>query len=346
MKFERSRRWKGREQARFLAELGDLLENGFSLYEGIEFSMLHGKMNHQEDIKDSMVLLKEGHSFREFLEWLSFEQELVGLVSYGEQNGQLSSTLKEAGRIWQKKCEDRTKLKNLLVYPVFLFLFTFGLLQLFTTYLFPRFSKMYDDYGLGSNPFMQAAGIISNLVRFSPVLLALACLLLSVLHHYYLKKLPILKREILFMKIPYIRRYRRLTFTYYFSIQLGSLLQGGLSVLDALEFMKSQDPKLLVREVAGQMMERLKAGDTLEHISQDTPVFKDDFVRIISHGQKNGLLGEELLYYSRLVLKEMEGMTEKALKVIQPLMFGLVALLVILLYLAILMPMISLMNSI
>ena len=148
------------------------------------------------------------------------------------------------------------------------------------------------------------------------------------------------------MKIPYIRRYRRLSITYYFSIQLGSLLQGGLSVLDALDFMKSQDPKLLVRELTGQMMERLKAGDTLEHISQDTPVFKDDFVRIISHGQKNGLLGEELLYYSRLVLKEMEGMTEKALKVIQPLMFGLVALLVILLYLAILMPMISLMNSI
>ncbi|WP_455662372.1 competence type IV pilus assembly protein ComGB [Pradoshia sp.] len=346
MKLERNRRWKGPEQARFLTELGDLLENGFSLYEGIEFSMLHGRKNYQEDIKDSMVLLKEGHSFRDFLEWLSFEQELVGLVSYGEQNGQLPATLKEAGRIWQKKCEDRAKLRNLLVYPAFLFLFTFGLLQLFTTYLFPRFSQMYEDYGLGSNPFMETAGFISNLVRFSPVLIALACILLSFLHHYYLKKLPQLKREYLFMKIPYIRRYRQLSITYYFSIQLGSLLQGGLSVLDALEFMKKQDPKLLVREIAEQMMERLKAGDELEDIFRKTRVFKDDFNRIISHGQKNGLLGEELLYYSRLVLKEMEGMTEKTLKTIQPLMFGLVALLVILLYLAILMPMISLMNSI
>ena len=346
MKLEQNRRWKGREKARFLAELGDLLENGFSLYEGIEFSMLHSKKSYQKDIKDSMVLLKEGHSFRDFLEWLSFEQELVGLVSYGEQNGQLSSTLKEAGRIWQKKCDDRTKLKNLMVYPAFLFLFTFGLLQLFTTYLFPRFSQMYEDYSLGSNPFMEAAGFISNLVRYSPVLIALACLFFSVLHHYYLKKLPKLKREILFMNIPYIRQYRQLSITYYFSIQLGSLLQNGLSVLDALEFMKMQDPKSLVREIARHVIERLKAGDALEDIFLEIPVFKNDFVRIISHGQKNGLLGEELLYYSRLVLKEMEGLTEKTLKTIQPLMFGLVALLVILLYLAILMPMISMMNSI
>ena len=95
MKFERSRRWKGREQARFLAELGDLLENGFSLYEGIEFSMLHSKMNHQEDIKGSLVLLKEGHSFRDFLEWLSFEQELVGLVSYGgKRSARIAPSLK------------------------------------------------------------------------------------------------------------------------------------------------------------------------------------------------------------------------------------------------------------
>jgi len=346
MKLERNSRWKGSEQARFLAELGDLLENGFSLYEGIEFSMLNGRKTYQEDIKESIVLLREGHSFREFLEWLSFDQELVGLVSYGEQNGQLSSTLKEAGRIWQKKCEDRAKLKNLLVYPAFLFVFTFGLLQLFTAYLFPRFSQMYEDYGLGSNPFMETAGFISNLVRYSPVFIALACILLSFLHHYYLKNLPKLKREFLFMKIPYIRHYRRLSITYYFSIQLGSLLKGGLSVLDALEFMKMEDPKVLVREITGQMMEQLKAGDALEQILPGIPVFKRDLNRIISHGQKNGLLGEELLYYSRLVLKEMEGMTEKTLKTIQPLMFGLVALLVILLYLAILMPMISLMNSI
>lgn len=346
MKLERSRKWKGREQARFLAELGDLLENGFSLYEGIEFSMLHSKKNNQEDLKDSMNLLKEGRSFRDFLEWLSFEQELVGLVSYGEQNGQLPTTLKEAGRIWQKKCEDRAKLKNLLIYPVFLFIFTFGLLQLFTTFLFPRFSQMYEDYDLGTNPFMEAAGFLSSLVRYSPVLIALACILLTIFHQYYLKKLPKLKQETLFMKTPFIRQYRRLSITYYFSIQLGSLLQGGLSVLDALEFMMKEDPKQLVREIAAQMMDQLKAGDALEFICREIPVFKEDFVRIVSHGQKNGLLGEELLYYSRLVLKEMEGMMEKSLKTIQPLMFGLVALLVILLYLAILMPMISLMNSI
>ena len=90
----------------------------------------------------------------------------------------------------------------------------------------------------------------------------------------------------------------------------------------------------------------MQEGEELEHICADTKVFKRDFQRIISHGQKNGLLGEELLYYSKTLLNEMEMKTEKYIKVVQPSMFGIVALLVILLYLAILMPMISLMNTI
>ena len=112
MKSNQKSRWTGIDQARFLLELGDLLENGFSLYEGIEFSLIHAKKKYHYGIRDALGLLKDGHTFREFLEWLNFDQELVGLVSYGEKHGQLSKSLQEGGRIWLKKSEDRSKLKN------------------------------------------------------------------------------------------------------------------------------------------------------------------------------------------------------------------------------------------
>ena len=129
-------------------------------------------------------------------------------------------------------------------------------------------------------------------------------------------------------------------------MQLGSLLKGGISIIDALTIMSQQDPKSLVKEITHHMIKSLQEGDSLESISGNLTIFMNDFERVISHGQKNSLLGEELLYYSRYLLNEMEIQTEKYIKVVQPLMFGLVAILVILLYLAILMPMISLMNTI
>ncbi len=339
-------RWSCRDQARFLQELGDLLENGFTLYEGIEFSLIHGKKKYQEEIKDALEILKDGHSFRDFLECLNFDQELVGLVSYGEKHGQLSKSLQNGGTIWRKKSEDRAKLKNLLYYPVFLLVFTFALLQVFTNYLLPKFSSMYQGVGQESNIFLKLSVLLATLINNLPLIIILLLTMHLVIYHYYLKKLSKIKQELLINKVPFFRSFRRLSTTYYFSMQLGSLLKGGISIVDALTIMSQQDPKSLVKEITHQMIKSLQEGDSLESICGDLRIFMNDFERVISHGQKNSLLGEELLYYSKFLLNEMELQTEKYIKVVQPLMFGLVAILVIFLYLAILMPMISLMNTI
>ena len=339
-------RWSGRDQARFLQELGDLLENGFTLYEGIEFSLIHGKKKYRSGIREALDLLKDGHTFRDFMEWLNFEQELIGLVSYGEKHGQLSKSLQNGGRIWLKKSEDRARLKNLLYYPIFLLVFTFALLQAFTNYLLPRFSEMYQGVGQESNIYLKLSILLASLINNLPLILLLFFIIITVLYHYYLKKLSKVKQELLMNKIPILRTFRRLSNTHYFAMQFGSLLKGGVSIIDALSIMAQQDPKKLVREITNQMIVRLQVGDTLECICGENKIFMRDFERVISHGQKNGLLGEELLYYSQMLLNELEMQTERYIKIVQPSLFAIVAFLVILLYLAILMPMISLMNTI
>ena len=346
MRNNQKSRWSGRDQARFLQELGDLLENGFTLYEGIEFSLIHSKKKYGDGIREALELLKDGHTFRDFLESLNFEQELIGLVSYGEKHGQLSKSLQNGGAIWLKKSEDRAKLKNLLYYPIFLLVFTFVLLQTFTNYLLPKFSEMYQGVGQELNIYLKLSILLADLINNLPLILLLFFILIMVTYHYYLKKLSKIKQELLMNKIPILRSFRRLSSTYYFSMQLGSLLKGGVSIIDALSIMTQQDPKKLVKEIAYQMMMRLQVGDTLECVCGESKIFMKDFERVISHGQKNGLLGEELLYYSKMLLNEMEILTEKYIKIVQPSLFAVVALLVILLYLAILMPMISLMNTI
>lgn len=345
MKYDAAK-WTANEQARFLLELGDLLENGFTLNEGIEFSMIHGKRKHRKGVQEGIDLLKEGHAFRDFLEWLNFNQELIGLIAYGEENGQLAQALHEGGKIWLKKSEDRSKLKNLLYYPSFLFVFSFVLLQLFSTYLFPRFTTMYQDTNQGSNIFLKIAEFMSSSFQNLPLILIFLSTLMIVYYQKRFKNFSEFKKEQIYESFPIIRTFRRLSITYYFSIQLGSLLKGGISVADAFQFMNQKDPKKLVREISGVCIEKLQVGDSLENILNDLGMFKGDLQRVVSHGQRNGLLGEELLYYSRLILKELEYLTEKCLKIIQPLMFGMVAVLIILLYLAILMPMISMMNTI
>ncbi|MDQ7860798.1 type II secretion system F family protein [Peribacillus frigoritolerans] len=62
--------------------------------------------------------------------------------------------------------------------------------------------------------------------------------------------------------------------------------------------------------------------------------------------KKYGRLDAELFHYSRFILEKIEERMNAILKIIQPLMFSLIGLLIVSIYLAVLLPMFSLLEGI
>ena len=98
-------------------------------------------------------------------------------------------------------------------------------------------------------------------------------------------------------------------------------------------------------ELAKQIKLKLVTGETLESILSTFSFFEKEFPLIVKHGQENGKLEQELLFFSQHLYHRFEELMEKCLKTIQPLLYLFIGFLVVSMYLAILLPMFHLMDG-
>ena len=134
--------------------------------------------------------------------------------------------------------------------------------------------------------------------------------------------------------------------SHYFSIQLSSLLKGGLSIYQALQVFENSPYMPFYQQEAIKIKKQLASGDSLEFIIGSREYFESELAVVIYHGQTNGEIARELYDYSQYAMQRLEDKIGKILLVIQPLLFFSIGLIVIFMYLAMLLPMFKMINAI
>jgi competence protein ComGB len=339
-------KWPVAEQARFLKRTGELLSRGYSLADAIESMTFYLEKKRKDEIKRSLEKLREGFPLYLILAELNFKRDLVSYVYFAEQHGGLARTLTEGSDMVLKREADYQRLKRLAAYPIFLVSLTFVLFFFVNRILLPKFDSLFSDMNLDPNIFMKA---IAASAAFLPFALYFLLSLITLLALYYLirfKNLHPLKQKIRLVQLPFAGKFIRLLYSHYFSVQLSYLFSGGLSVLAALKVFEQNLHEPFSREIGRDMISKLAAGQDFDRAVGEYPFFEDELPRIIRHGQKNGKLDQELYFYSRHCLKELEEKSEKAMKTVQPILYSFIGLLVVSLYLAILLPMFQMLKGI
>ncbi|RDU35200.1 type II secretion system F family protein [Neobacillus piezotolerans] len=342
----RKRKWPLKEQAEFLKKAGELLQRGYHMSEAIESLsfQLHG--TRKQDLVDCMALLKTGVPFHKALEEMGFNKELSGYVFFAEKHGNVAEAVLEGSNALLNRDRDARKLMKLMYYPLLLLAFTSILLFFVQNSLLPRFSLLFDSMGLEENLF---TFIVSAFGQALPIVMggaAAAIFAGFILQQFWFKSLPPLAQRKLLIRVPFAGNLLRILHTHYFSIQLCYLLSGGLSVFEALSFFVENKEQEFYSDTASLIKEQLAGGERLETILASLPFFEREFPWVVRHGQENGRLGEELRLYSKNCLAKLEGKVEKITRAIQPVMFLVIALLVVCIYMAILLPMFHMLDGI
>lgn len=122
-------------------------------------------------------------------------------------------------------------------------------------------------------------------------------------------------------------------------------MQAGLSVYDSLKAFESQPFLRFHKNEAKRLIERLKQGESLEQMLAGHPFYENDLAKAVAHGQLNGHLYRELYSYSQFLIERLERKAEKWTGLIQPLIYGLTAAMILILYLSMLLPMYQMMNQ-
>lgn len=341
----KSKKWSLLEQGHFLKKTGELLERGYSFSEAFESLLYQLPTRRQTELKIGLEKLKAGQPLYTVLADLKFQEDLIGYIYFADKHGGMIEAISEGSKMILDKNSNYQKLKKALFYPTFLFVMTNLLFFFVQNTLLPQYFNLYESMDLQINLFTKIITMIGDFLPHLFLLILFLNLILLLVYLFYFSKLPIIKQRMYLVKIPVFGSLLRLIQTQYLTLQLGYLLSGGLSVYESLQLFESAPRNDFYKEVGKRITQKLKRGDALPNIITSMSLFEKELPIVLMHGQSNGKLEKELLFFSQNCLRKLEEKMEKSLKLIQPILYSVVGVLVISMYLSIMLPMFSMLNG-
>ncbi|WP_017755769.1 competence type IV pilus assembly protein ComGB [Calidifontibacillus oryziterrae] len=337
--------WKLQEQSKLFCRLGQLMQRGYSLPTALEFLMLNETKAKKQDLCIIIEMLKQGSPLHVVFQMVNFSKEGLSFIYFSEKYGELAIGLLNAGKMLAKKDLYRKKIAKLVRYPMFLLAFISILFGMMQQILIPQFIQLYESMNIPpSKLFMVFIGINSSF----PLLIGICCVILLLIICFYLYKFrkssPIEKQAFL-CKLPLLNYFIKKYHSYFLSFHIGGLLRNGFSINDALVVFAEQNHIKFYKAEANRIRMLLLEGESLENILRETSYYERDLAAVIVHGQANSILSDELLVYSKLLLEQVEEAFSLTLRIIQPAIIILIGIGVVLMYLAIMLPLFTMIQS-
>lgn len=328
-------------QASFLIKLSTLVSEGFALKEGLQFLVT---IMPKEAYWITTILkgLEKGNRFDEMLRQSNFPERTTAQIYLSLVHGRFAEALKTSGIYLEEKSKQEKELLKLLQYPILLLGFMTGVVLVIRTILLPNLMQL----GIGQSKEQSLAAFLSiTFVQYFPYLVAVfftVGFILMMLFYYHLNKQTAIKKAMTLTAIPYFGKLIRLYYTHYFSYEWSQLFKSGLQLNEMISLMQTPSTTKLMQEVAVKIERSLMEGKNFKESMNELPFFNKELGLIVLHGEATSQLGSELALYSEDCKQRFTGAIEKSFSYIQPLIFIIIAVIILCVYLALLLPMYSL----
>ncbi|MGG3906987.1 competence type IV pilus assembly protein ComGB [Geobacillus stearothermophilus] len=336
--------WPLAEQALFFTRLGRLLERGYPLGQALEFLAIQAPTHRRMEVERCLQQLRAGLPLFAAVEALSVDRMAVNLLFFAERHGDLPRGMAETGEALAQKARFYEQLHRFSRYPLFLLSLLIIMLVLMEWWLLPQFERAAAAF----SPQRGHTAWLLAVVAHAPMEMAAIAVLAvfsGLFYTAYFRRWPVSRKLQFALRIPGLASFLRLFLTCLTARQLGRLLQAGLSVYDALGVFSEPSSWPFLQMEGRRLRHGLMKGMALDKLIGAARYYEQELALVIRHGQSNGELGKELEHYSEFLLQMIEKRAEAALKLVQPLLLSVVGALIVGMYLAILLPMFSMLNS-
>ncbi len=166
--------------------------------------------------------------------------------------------------------------------------------------------------------------------------------ILGVIHFFYWwKKQSIFGRHSWYSSLPIVGSLYRQYNCYYLTFNLGLLIESGLEFQQICGLLEHFEEKSLLYHLGRAFSERLARGEKLTQIMEHYPFIPPELALFFQKGRSKEEIGKDLLAYSKLAYQKLLEKSDHLLAWVQPLLFMVIAIVIICTYLALLLPLYS-----
>jgi general secretion pathway protein F len=269
-----------------------------------------------------------------------FSTAHIAMVRAGEQGGFLEGALAQLGEFTLRQAELRGKIIGNLIYPAVLVVFgslvlgaIFGIgVPMFR----PMFDRIRDQLPLVSKVMFAISDAVTKHGLVTVGVLAVAGVVL-----WRLSKREDVGRKLaeLRTRSPVAGSLIRAVACARFCRTLGTLLAGGAPMLQSLAIARDAAGNVLMAEAVDEATEAVRAGDSLAQPLAASGLFPDDVIEMIDVAESANNLGPVLVTIAETIETRIDRMLATAVRLIEPLLLGLIALVVLFVAMGLILPM-------
>lgn len=278
--------------------------------------------------------LQQGISFDKAMQGNNFDELIIEQVTIAIYHSDLATCLNQIALFLKMRLRYRQRLQQLLIYPLVLLCLLFLLI-----------------IGLRCSVISELQDVIQQTIMPIDILLLVLLgiilieILLSKCFVTYLKRQTRLQQADILCHLPIIGVIWRNYYHYMLIFDLAILVKNGLSFTQICQAINKQRYGSVLSDLVMQVRLHLHNGNDLVSFIEHTVLLPQELVLFINQGCSYQELGIALQFLAETQFRNLQQRLMKMLVWLQPLMFLLIALIIVAVYLSVLLPVYQMMEG-
>ena len=276
-----------------------------------------------------------------------FDELYVNMVEAGEMGGALDTILVRLANYREKADALTRKVKGALVYPAVVSIVATGVTIAMLTFIVPIFAKMFSNLGAELPAPTQVVLQISEFIQsYFLVMLGVVAAGIVGLRMMLKNEEGRFQFDKFMLKTPIFGDLIRKSAVARFTRTLGTLIQSGVTILDALEITaKTAGNKVLQRAIKKSVVS-IAEGDTITNPLKESGVFPPMVIQMIGVGEKTGGLDDMLSKIADFYDEEVDAAVHALTSMIEPMVIVLMGIVIGGILIAMYLPMFDIIGKI
>jgi type IV pilus assembly protein PilC len=323
-----------------------MIDAGLPLVQCLDILQGQQKNKHfQVVLRDVKNSVEQGGTFSDSLAKHPkvFDELFVNLVQAGETGGILDNIMNRLSVYLEKRQKLVRQVRGALAYPIIVFFIAVGVMTVMLTFVIPAFESMFQEFGGGKDALPAITRLMVALshsfVSYLPLLIVLAIAAAVGGTAFYRR--PRGKRIVhrALLGAPVMGAVLQKISVARFTRTLGTLLQSGVPILDALEICAKTAGNVIIEEGILLVRQRISEGKNMAEPLMEAKVFPDMVVQMIAVGEQTGALDQMLNKIADFYEEETDVAVAAMTSMLEPIMMvgigGMVGLVLVSMYLPI-----------
>jgi len=276
-----------------------------------------------------------------------FSRMYINMVRAGEIGGILDQVLERLSDHMEREQEIASKVKSASVYPIMVSIFAVLAVFFIITFIMPTFTSMFVQAGVALPAPTRALLNVGTFLKawWYGVFGGIVLLMLGI-KQWQKTSSGKLFFDNLYLHLPLVGKTVSKITVARFARTMGTLVQSGIPVLQALEAVEEVVGNEVVARAIRKARASVREGEGISGPLMETRVFEPMVTQMIAVGEETGMLDDMLVKVSIYFEREVMYLIDALMSVLEPLLIMIVAVLVGGIVIATLMPMFDMVNAI